>query len=278
MARVTAIQWCDSTANPTMGCDGCELWDQKRQTCYAGVLHRRFGGVSSGYAPSFDKVTQFPGRMAEAARWSDLTGTRRVDKPWLNGLPRIIFISDMGDALSQSIPFEYLKAEIIQNVASQYGRQHYWMWLTKRPSRMAKFSSWLASDWPDNLWVGTSILTSRNLSRIEELLNVGNKRTRRFLSVEPQWGPLDLHQWLPRLHWLINGGESGPQAKDFHVEWAADLLSQCRRYRVPYFLKQMGSKVWAKGSELSYADSHGGDWKEWPKELRVRQVPAITER
>src|SRR3712207_7534850 len=43
----------------------------------------------------------FPGRMAEAALWSDLTGTDRPDKPWLNGMPRLIFISDMGDALSE---------------------------------------------------------------------------------------------------------------------------------------------------------------------------------
>ena len=26
MSAKTKIQWCDSTANPTMGCDGCELW------------------------------------------------------------------------------------------------------------------------------------------------------------------------------------------------------------------------------------------------------------
>ena len=26
MSVKTKIQWCDSTVNPTMGCDGCELW------------------------------------------------------------------------------------------------------------------------------------------------------------------------------------------------------------------------------------------------------------
>ena len=26
MSIKTKIQWCDSTVNPTMGCDGCELW------------------------------------------------------------------------------------------------------------------------------------------------------------------------------------------------------------------------------------------------------------
>lgn len=26
MSKNTAIQWADSTINPVMGCDGCELW------------------------------------------------------------------------------------------------------------------------------------------------------------------------------------------------------------------------------------------------------------
>ena len=184
----------------------------------------------------------------------------------------------MGDSLSKSVPFEFLEAEILQNITSQHGEAapldvaHE----TPQPPGGILFAL-VEGDWPENLWVGTSIITNRGLARIEELLDVGNKRTRRFLSVEPQWEPLDLHRWLPHLHWLINGGESGPQAKDFHVEWAADLLRQCRRYGVPYFLKQLGSNVLAKGKPVRCADSHGGDWKEWPAELRVREVPVIAK-
>jgi protein gp37 len=29
MSVTTKIQWCDSTCNPTMGCEGCELWNPK---------------------------------------------------------------------------------------------------------------------------------------------------------------------------------------------------------------------------------------------------------
>ena len=157
MSIKTKIQWCDSTANPTMGCDGCELWGPQRRTCYAGLLHTRFGGVTPGYAPSFAEVTLFPGRMEEAARWSDLTGKKRREKPWLDGLPRLVFISDMSDALCSVVPFEFLRDEIIQNVGSDHGRRHRWMWLTKRPERMAEFFKRLKKQgvrWPDNLWVG----------------------------------------------------------------------------------------------------------------------------
>jgi hypothetical protein len=31
MAETTGIQWVDGTVNPTMGCDGCELWNKQRK-------------------------------------------------------------------------------------------------------------------------------------------------------------------------------------------------------------------------------------------------------
>ena len=197
MSSKTKIQWCDSTCNPTMGCDGCELWTKKCKSCYAGMLHVRFGGVTPGYAPSFREVTLFPGRMTKAARWSDLTGKVRPKKPWLNGLPRLIFISDMTDSLSAVVPFDYLAEEVIDNVTSDLGKRHQWLWLTKRPERMAKFAQWLKRPWPSNLWAGTSVTSQTTAKRINGLLKVGGKDTIRFLSVEPQIEALDLSRWLP---------------------------------------------------------------------------------
>ena len=195
MSIKTKIQWCDSTVNPTMGCDGCEIWGSQRKTCYAGTLHVRFGGVTPGYAPRFEEVTLFPGRVAEACGWSDLAGKVRGDKPWLDGLPRLIFVSDMSDSLSAAVPFEFLRDEIVLNVAGERGRRHRWLWLTKRPDRMAKFSRWLEDggiEWPENLWAGTSVTSQATTSRIKHLLQVGDERTIRFLSVEPQVEAIDL--------------------------------------------------------------------------------------
>ena len=277
MAQSTAIQWCDSTENPTMGCAGCELWNGQRQTCYAGVLHRRFGGVSSGYAPSFEEVTLFPGRMERAARWSDLTGKPRANKPWLDGMPRLIFVSDMSDALSDSVDFEFLKREVIDVVTGELGRRHQWLWLTKRPDRMASFSRWINQPWPSNLWVATSITTQKTTSRIRHLLKIGDENTVRFLSVEPQWESISLDKWLPSIDWIIQGGESGADAHEFHLEWAESLIAQCKNHGVPYFLKQLGSNVCWKGTDTNLVHSHGGDWIEWPKQLRVRQFPHCVQ-
>jgi len=280
MAKLTPIQWCDSAVNPSMGCDGCELWSDKEETCYAGNLHVLRGG-RPGYAPTFKQVTLFPGRMAEAARWKDLLNSVREDKPWLDGLPRLIFVSDMGDSLSKAVSFEYLEAEIISAVVSPEGSRHQWLWLTKRPERMAKFSKVLHAkgiEWPTNLWAGTSVTKQVTVSRVSHLLKVGGADTIRFLSVEPQREKIDLSAWLPKLDWVIQGGESGRHATPFNIEWASDMLGQCRSVGVPFFLKQLGAHVFDSGQRLRLKDGHGGDWAEWPIEVRVREMPKLPPR
>lgn len=284
MGIATKIQWCDSTCNPTMGCDGCELWNAKtgEQTCYAGVLHRRYGGLERGFSPTFEEVTLWPGRMAEAAGWSDLRSVVRENKPWLGTVPRLIFVSDMSDALSSSVTFGYLLKEIVQPVTSIKGKRHCWLWLTKRPDRMVKFSSFLAErgiDWPSNLWVGTSVTTQVTTGRISHLLNVGNDETIRFLSVEPQREKIDLLKFLDRLDWVIQGGESGPSAHRFQIQWANEIMTQCRSVGVSYFLKQLGSQAVSGTTIQRFRDGHAGDWHEWPEEIRVRELPRrILER
>jgi protein gp37 len=278
MSARTKIQWCDSTVNPTMGCDGCEIWNSKIRTCYAGTSHTRFGGVTPGYAPSFTEVTLFPGRMVEAARWSDLSGKPHKDKPWLDGLPRLIFVSDMSDSLSKIVTFEYLRDEVITNVTSEVGKRHCWLWLTKRPERMATFSSWLGglgTPWPENLWAGTSVTTQVTTSRIDSLLKVGDEQTIRFLSLEPQVEPVDLRAWLPKLDWVIQGGESGRKVRRFDLAWADDLIGQCSQHGIALFIKQLGSYVTDRVERITFHDSHASDWTEWPAWLRVRQMPKV---
>jgi protein gp37 len=264
-----------------MGCEGCELWNAKTgvKTCYAGVLHVRYGGKTSGFSPTFEQVTFYPGRMAEAAKWRDLTGTERKDKPWMHGLPRLVFVSDMSDTLSKVVSFEFLETEVIRTVASTDGQRHRWLWLTKRPERMAKLSDDLKArsiGWPENLWVGTSITSRATTSRIDGLLRVGNDKTIRFLSVEPQSENIDFRAWLPQLDWVTQGGESGAGSRPFHVEWATDLIGQCKEAGIAYFLKQLGSLVYCEGRARRFRDNQAGDWSEWPEHLRVRQMPGVA--
>jgi len=240
------------------------------------MLHVRFGGTNPGYAPKFDKAKLFPGRMAEAAAWSDLSFKQRKTKPWLDDMPRMIFVSDMSDALSKRVSFSFLRREIVTVADSELGRRHIWLWLTKRPERMAEFSTWLKDRgvaWPRNLWAGTSITSSASRNSIRALLKVGDDTTYRFLSVEPHVEAIDLSKWVSKLDWVIHGGESGRKSRPFDIQWASDLRDHCREHGVPYFLKQLGSHVRRNGKRLSFEDNHAGDWNEWPKKLRIREVP-----
>jgi protein gp37 len=214
--------------------------------------------------------------MAEAASWRDLAGLKRTNKPWLDGLPRFIFVGDMADSFSADITFEYLRQEVVETVSNPAGQRHVWLWLTKRPQRMARFSSWLLKQsipWPPNLWAGTSVTTQARTSRIDALLKAGVEQAIRFVSIEPQWEHIDLRPWLSRLDWVIQGGQSGSHDHPFAIEWADDLRLQCRDHHVPYFLKQLGSCIAQKGEKVRGHRGHGGDWEKWPRQLRVRQMP-----
>ena len=278
MSADTPIQYADCSCNPIMGCDGCELRNSDRRSCYAGVQHEMYGGVRLGYSPTFEQITHWPGRMAEAAKLPTLTGLLRNEKPWLDGQPRLIFVSGMGDALCSSVPFDWLRMEVIDNVVSPEGRRHRWQWLTKRPQRMAEFSAWLDTQgipWPENLWAGTTVTTAATTSRIDPLLKVGTEATIHYLSVEPQLEALDLRTWLPRLDWVIQGGESGRQPRKFDIAWAEAMERDCRELGVAFFLKQLGAYAFHGEDRIRLGDRHGADWSEWPDDVpRVRQMPA----
>jgi protein gp37 len=245
--------------------------------CYAGQLTLRYCGRTKGYPELFEKPVPFPGHMAKAAAASDLTGTNRPKKPWLNGLPRLISVSDMGDALSTAVPFDFLKFEIIDVVASPNGQRHIWVWLTKHPCRMARFSQWLweqGGNWPENLVAMTSVTSEKTLSRADQLTRLDAPL--KGLVVEPLCGPMELP--LRGISWVIVGGETGPQARPFHLRWLHDIQSQCEQPGVPLFVNGLGSDPRGTGWGLKLRDRQGSDWSDWPVDLRIREFPAAFDR
>jgi len=339
----TPIQYADSSINPVMGCDGCELWTpfgrvmlkleallrsyphapakslvsaaarkvtnnlsttselyaarkrvagdlsallrlphlaaealediiRKECKCYAGHLGTMRAG-HKGYADAFEHPTLFPGRLAAAANWGPPPDSDRKHKPWLLHNPRIIFISDMGDALSRAVPFAYLRNEIIESVQSPLGSRHIWLWLTKRPARMAQFGRWLAErgiSWPENLVAMTSVTSNANAFRIDQLRRVPAKF--KGISCEPMFSELNVD--LTDIDWVIAGGGSDILAEPFHLEWALQLRDCCRESGTAFFLKQLGRNPTFQGQVLSLMDHHGGQWDEWPDPTwKIRQVP-----
>jgi protein gp37 len=264
----------------------------KAVTCYAGILHLNKGAnildregirpgkdkpreVKVGYAPIFESVTQFAGRAAKTARFKDLLGMGNPKTPWKDHLPRMIFVSDMGDALSTQNDFAFLKKDLMPAIGSNAGKRHLWLWLTKRPERMAKFADQIGG-FPSNVCAMTTLTGAdeESLKRLSDLKKV--KAPVRGLSIEPLWERIPPSKLdLKGIHWVIVGGESGSGAltRPFELEWAEELRDHCKKHGVAFFLKQLGRNPSRDGKVFKLRDKHGGDWTEWEESLRVREFP-----
>ena len=251
-------------------------------TCYAAKLHMN-KAVSivnptrtphKGYAPIFERVTQFQGRVGDTAKLPDLLGRLDPEKPWKKRLPRMIFVSDMGDALSTAGAFPFLKSDLMSAINSESGKRHLWLWLTKRPERMAEFAHDIGG-FPANVCAMTTVTAPDKLERIDQLRRV--RAAVRGLSLEPLWqhiAPKKLN--LSGIDWVIVGGESGSSdlTRPFALEWAEELREHCRNRGVAFFLKQLGRNPSRNGEIFKLRNKHGGDWSEWDESLRVREFPA----
>lgn len=129
--------------------------------------------------------------------------------------------------------------------------------------------------WPlPNVWLGVSTEDQATADeRIPELL--ATPAAVRFVSAEPLLGAMDLGDYLHRvtgravdpicdicderhegpceanaLDWVIVGGESGPDARPMHPNWARSIRDQCQEAGVAFFFKQWGA--WAPGGNATW--------------------------
>lgn len=127
-----------------------------------------------------------------------------------------------------------------------------------------------------NVWLGTSVENQATADeRIPHLLRV--PAAVRFLSCEPLLGPVDLRSVFTYnhvyefgshgkkrvytdgrdrspIHWLIAGGESGPNARLMHPDWPRSLRDQCAAAGVPFFFKQWGAYSPLENATTEYHD------------------------
>lgn len=133
-----------------------------------------------------------------------------------------------------------------------------------------------------NVWLGASVDDQATADeRIPHLLRC--PAAVRFLSCEPLLGPVDLPYTcfngadslgsMPGIHWVIVGGESGPGARPMKLEWALNIVRQCKDAGVPVFVKQLGARPTFSGQRFYPESKKGGDIDNWPQELRVREFP-----
>jgi protein gp37 len=268
MSQDTHIEWADSTLNLQMGCDGCELWNEKVRTCYAGVLTQKYAG-KPGWPITFEQPKVFPERLDKALRWPDLRGTTRPEKPWFKNWPRVTFLNDMGDTFTRHLALDWLKPFIPRMEAAPV----VWLILTKRAARMRAFFNDSLGYVPHNFALGVSITTPNTFARLRLLRETGGPKTIRWLSVEPVLADLSGMD-LTGIDAALVGGESGNQARPMRAEWMDGIFQATRKSGSAYFLKQWGvdsanpnprdPTMQSKGGQSKGgAWYHGHEWREY---------------
>lgn len=258
MGDWSAIEWTDATWNPATGCTkvsaGCDH-------CYAERLAEgRLRGRYLTRLPVVDSkdreddpfaVRIWPDRLRYPARW------RR---------PRRVFVNSMSDLFHKDLPEPFVRR--VFEVMLEVDR-HIYQVLTKRPARAVRFwqrnqDLFRGDEIPSHIWMGTSIENQAADYRVRHLRKL--PAAIRFLSCEPLLGPLDLD--LQAIHWVIVGGESGPEHRPMDAAWVRSIRDQCGRAGIPFFFKQWGG-VTAKAGGRTF---DGRTWDAYPELPRANEA------
>jgi len=289
MSENTKIEWADHTFNPWIGCTkvgpGCD-------NCYAKAEFddRRHRAVWGAGQPRSQTKT-----WGDPVRWN-----KQADAFFAaHGRRQRVFCASLADVFDNEVPSDW-RTDLWNLIAATPNLD--WLVLTKRIGNAIGMlpAFWAMGPAPHlwesdfkHVWLGATICNQEEADRdIPKLLAV--PAAKRFLSMEPLLGPVDLTGigrytngsrninalmgaetrgilamspseggsmvsttfGGPRIDWVIVGGESGPNARPMHPDWARSLRDQCQAAGVPFLFKQWGE--WAPHQTVPGGDE-GGD-------------------
>jgi protein gp37 len=241
----TTISWADYSWNPTRGCShasaGC-------QNCYAERIATQY------------QHTEYPW-TAEYADENVSVHPEKLDEPYSIDDPAFVFVNSMSDLFHSLVPDAFIEDvfAVMRNCPHVV-----FQILTKRPGRAAH----MPLDWPENVWMGTSVEDERVTERID-LLRECDAETL-FISFEPLIGPVGTVD-LSGYDWAIVGGESGPDAERREMDhaWARAIYRECREQDVAFYFKQSSARKSEQGTALTvYNADH-----EIYEQRRIREIP-----
>ena len=191
MPQPTKIEWTWTSWNPLTGCSkvsvGC-------QNCYAERMALRLQKMGNKKYKRGFKVTPHYDLIKQPLSWKK---------------PQVIFVNSMSDLFHEDVSDDFvIKMFDTMNQA----HWHTFQILTKRSKRLAKIASDL--HWSENIWMGVTVETSKQLFRLTDLGNV--PASIRFVSMEPLLGHINDFP-VDNLDWVIVGGESGPKKKKKYI-------------------------------------------------------------
>lgn len=259
MSANSKIEWTDHTWNPWEGCQkvgpGCD-------NCYAEARNARFAhGVAVNWGPGAPRRRTSTKNWNLPARWNAQHDAFFAT----HGRRQAVFCSSLADVFDNAVDDAWRvdMAAVILKTSNLD-----WLLLTKRIGNAAGMLKTMFPDGvPPNVRIGATIVNQEEAARdIPKLLRLGLPN---FLSMEPLLGNVDLSAvWvandilrnmvpaLPKLDWVIVGGETGTNARPMHPDWPTQLREQCEGAGVPFLFKQWGD--WAPHKPVPGGDE-GGD-------------------
>lgn len=263
MGENTKIEWAHNTLNFWVGCTpvsaGCDF-------CYAEKYAKRIG-VEWGDKPRYRTAAA---TWQQAYKWNSKAQRMRCRYR--------VFANSLADFFDNQIDPQWRRDawKVIRETAELD-----WMILTKRPQNIAKMLPWVDGRWPfdvwpwPNVWLGISAEDAKHYRQRWPCI-AAIPAALRFVSYEPALGDLGPiavapNGVLPNL--VIIGGESGKDARDTDVGCLHRALMQCQQRGIAAFVKQLGARPTLGGIPMTIRDPKGGDMSEWPRELRVREMP-----
>lgn len=275
MAWDSHIAWCHHSFNAWIGCAKA---GKDCSNCYGEqLMDKRFGRVKWGPEGTRKRTSM--------ANWRKPVGWDRKAKE--AGVKFLVFGNSLNDILEDREELVQWRADYVDLIESTPNL--IWMLLTKRPENWELLpSSWYAFP-PPNVWFGLSVADQETYHvRAEPFIDYFDQFVVKFLSVEPQLGPLYLDGEKDELgfwDWVIGGGESDQAelGRFYDLDWGKILIQRCQKYGTPYFHKQMGS-AWARthviragATPADIGDRAGIDVAFWPGDLLVREFPVFTK-
>ena len=282
MSENSKISWTDHTFNPWWGCvkvsPACDH-------CYAESFSKRVGNDVWG--------VEAPRRFFGDKHWNEpLKWNKTALKDF--GRPARVFCASMADVFEDRedlIAPRVRLAHLISNTQNLC-----WNLLTKRYLGIADNRALFAG--LENVHFGVTVENQTYDHRIVPGVS--------WISAEPLLGPLDLRAHLEddftgdlingpcqvhpaEVNWVIVGGESGAGAREMKLEWAVDLIQQCKAAGVAVHFKQLGDVLAKKlgaadmyydtgikgkdGSPKMKRDISGKHREFWPAELQIQEFP-----
>lgn len=287
MATNTKIEWADASINPLVGCskispacDNCYAERMAARMVHNPAVAQRYAGTVDAHGKWTGQINVLPNELLEKAR--RMRRPRRIFVGSMSDMfhPHVPdgHIARIFTQMAMVGHHTYMlltkRPDRMRELLSRHDMQDAVRCTLQRwrdEADLPPQDFW----WPlPNVWLGTTVEDQAHMHRVVDLM--GTPAALHYLSYEPALGAIDPTRipvgmvddgdvlnaltgteylgdaayTVPRLDWIIAGGETGPGARAAHPDWFRSLRDQCKAHDVPYFFKSWGE--WLPAPERQF--------------------------